>query len=189
VAERARLFSALVPPEDVLVAVRRALRDAGVSARSPELLRWTSVEQWHVTLGFYGHDEPEARAEWLRTRLAGLPSPTVRVEGSGSFPGVLWLGLRGRGLAEVAQAARTDTEERPYVAHLTLALARRRRGPRAQQRRVQATIDHCRRSLAQVTTPEWDVSEIVLMRSDPAPEPGVGPHYRVVRRFPLDAPW
>lgn len=187
VTERARLFSAVVPPPEVLAGVRRELRDAGRSAHSPGRLRWTTAEQWHVTLGFYGTDVPETRAEWLRTRLAGLRSPVVRIEGSGSFPGVLWLGLRGRGLAEVAQAARVDDETRPYVAHLTLALARR--GPRAAQRRTQATIEHWRRSLAEVRSPEWDATEVVLMRSDPAPEPGAGPRYSVVRRFPLDSPW
>ncbi|EHR60723.1 2'-5' RNA ligase family protein [Saccharomonospora cyanea] len=183
-AERARLFSAVVPPPAVLTALRRGLRHTG-RVRSPGL-RWTTPEQWHVTLGFYGLDDPGARAEWLRARLTGLAAPVVRIEGSGSFRGVLWVGVHGSGLAEVAEAARPDEERRPYVAHLTLALARR--GARTSQRSAQAAVEQWRRALADVRGPEWTATEVVLMRSDPAGEPGVGPRYSVVDRFPLDAP-
>lgn len=183
-AERARLFSAVVPPSSALLALRRQLREAG-EIRAPGL-RWTTVEQWHVTLGFYGTDDPVARAAWLRERLTGLAAPVVRIEGSGAFRGVLWAGVHGSGLAEVAGAARAEGEERPYVAHLTLARARR--GTRAPQRLVQAAIERWRRALADLESPEWTATEVVLMRSDPAGEPGAGPRYGVVDRFPLDAP-
>ncbi|EID52668.1 2'-5' RNA ligase family protein [Saccharomonospora xinjiangensis] len=183
-AERARLFSAVIPPPGVVTALHRELRQAG-HRRSPGL-RWTTRARWHITLGFYGTDLIEQRAEWLRTRLAGLAAPVVRIEGAGSFRGVLWMGVRGRGLDEVAAAARPDGENRPYIAHLTLALARR--GTWAQERRTQSVIERWRTSLAEVRSPEWAATEVVLMRSEPSREPGGAPLYSVVTRFALDAP-
>lgn len=82
----ARLFSALLLPDEVVTSLRRELDNRG-GPRAEQGLRWMPVEEWHITLGFYGLDDPRARAEWLRHRLAGSPPPTLRIDGSGTFRG------------------------------------------------------------------------------------------------------
>ncbi|WP_307849547.1 RNA 2',3'-cyclic phosphodiesterase [Qaidamihabitans albus] len=169
----ARLFSALLPCAEVVASLRRELDD-----RIPPdpALRWTTARQWHVTLGFYGTDEIDDRAGWLRERLAEAAAPTLWLEGAGTFPGVLWTEVRGTGLAELAAAARPDSEARdgrPYRPHLTLA-----RGGTPGRLAV------AERALRAYRSPSWSPSEVVLMRSDTGPE---GPRYRTVERFGLAA--
>ena len=64
------LFSALLPPDDVVEAVAEAL---GALGEPGDGLRWEPPERWHVTLAYYGQDDVEARAAWLADRLAGRP--------------------------------------------------------------------------------------------------------------------
>lgn len=171
----ARLFTALLPPEPVLASLRQEL-DRHPGDRGGRRVRWTTMAQWHVTLGFYGTDDPVAREDWLRPRLAGLAAPTLWLEGAGTFRGVLWTGVLGEGLRDVAEAARPDHEERAFHGHLTLA-----RGP------AQGVLGRWRRALTGYRSPEWTATEVVLMRSDSG-GPGQGPRYTVVERFPLGAP-
>ncbi|PXY27981.1 RNA 2',3'-cyclic phosphodiesterase [Prauserella muralis] len=168
-----RLFTALLPPPQVVASLRDELarhpRDEGSG-----VLRWTGPAQWHLTLGFYGRDDPVARAHWLRERLAGLPAPTVRLTGAGTFPGVLWTGVQAAGLAELAAAVRPESEDREFRAHLTLA-----RGD------APGALAVWTRLLAGYRSPRWTAGEVVLMRSDPGPG---GPAYTTVERFRLGAP-
>ena len=174
-SDPARLFTAVTPSAAAISALREEL-GRYPSGRGP--LRWVEVPQWHITLGFYGMDDPGTRASWLKARLAGLRAPTVRLVGTGSFPGVLWVGVREHGLTEVADAIRPEDEKRPFRPHLTLA-----RG------RAFGTIERWRRLLAEFESPAWTATEVVLFRSDRA-EDGrrAGPRYSVVERFPLDSP-
>ncbi len=82
--------------------------------------------------------------------------------------------MAGAGLGDLAAAVRPPDEERDFHAHLTLA-----RGD------VRAAIARWRRHLADVDGPEWTVTEVELMRSDPAGARGSGPRYSTVARFPL----
>ncbi|PXY30718.1 RNA 2',3'-cyclic phosphodiesterase [Prauserella flavalba] len=172
----ARLFSALVPPEEVVASLRAEL------ARHPEgpssrRLRWAAPENWHVTLGFYGRDDIAARTGWLRRRLAGHAAPVLRLEAGGTFRGVLWIGVRGSGLGQLAEAARSDERvpaEHAFHGHLTLA-----RG------HAPAALAVWARLLAEYRSPEWIADEAVLMRSDPGER---GPAYTTVVRFPLGRP-
>ncbi|KID30268.1 2'-5' RNA ligase [Prauserella sp. Am3] len=126
-------------------------------------LRWTARDGWHVTLGFYGEDDPRRRGDWLARRLDGLTAPVLRIAGAGTFPGVLWAGIatRGDALAEVAAAARSDDERRPFRAHVTLA----RGGP-------PAALAAWAEALAGHRGPEWEADAVVLLRSDsPADSP------------------
>ncbi|WP_024877469.1 2'-5' RNA ligase family protein [Saccharomonospora piscinae] len=182
--DRVKLFSAVVPPPEVVTALRRELRSHRVEGDSA--LRWTAAARWHVTLGFYGHEPPEPRSRWLRERLSGQAATEVRLAGAGSFRGVLWLGVRGEGLSALAEAARPECGDRPYVGHLTLALARR--GTHREDRAARAAIERWRRSLTAFAGPAWTAREVVLLRSDPAGEPGAGPRYGVVDRIGLDVP-
>ncbi|HET6505046.1 MAG TPA: 2'-5' RNA ligase family protein [Amycolatopsis sp.] len=161
------LFSALFPPADVVSALRADL--SGVEA--PAELRWSEPDLWHVTLGFYGEDDPGPRGDWLAGRLAGRPAPTLRIQGAGAFSRVLYLGVYGDGLTELAVAAGAG-QERPYLPHLTVARSRAD---------VPAGLP---RSLAGFASREWAATEVVLMRSDRTAE---GPRYAVLRRFGLES--
>ncbi|MEU4803368.1 2'-5' RNA ligase family protein [Actinosynnema sp. NPDC023587] len=151
----------MFPPADVVAELDAALRDA--RAAHPGL-RWTAPDRWHVTLRFHGDDaEPDAEPAGLLDGLGGLPAPTLRLTSSGTFPGVLWMGVDGP-LRPLAAAAGQVGEWRP---HLTVARARRRGEP----------LPH-----VGFGGREWTVTEVALVRSRP---PGA---YEVVDRVPLTTP-
>jgi 2'-5' RNA ligase len=162
------LFSALLPPDDVVEAVAEAVGDAG------DGLHWEPPERWHVTLAYYGADDLDTRAAWLAGRLAGLPAVDVRLEKAATFPGVLWLTAAGRELTPLALAAGAGAEARPYVPHLTLA-----RFPREEP----GLAGRWTESLSSFTSRRWPATEVALLTSER--EPG-GTRYRVARAFELD---
>ncbi|MDQ7810191.1 RNA 2',3'-cyclic phosphodiesterase [Amycolatopsis sp. A133] len=162
------LFSALLPPDDVVEAITAAVGTTGQG------LRWEPPERWHVTLAYYGPDDVESRAAWLGERLAGRPAIDVRLEKAATFPGVLWLTVAGTELTPLAHAAGADAEPRPYRAHLTLA-----RFPREEPGLAARWTEE----LAGFASRSWQATEVALMASER--EPG-GPRYRVVRAFGLD---
>ncbi|MBE1502548.1 2'-5' RNA ligase [Amycolatopsis lexingtonensis] len=162
------LFSALLPPDDVVEQVAAALGDPD------DGLRWEPPERWHVTLAYYGPDDVGTRAAWLGERLAGRAPVDVRLEKAATFPGVLWLTVAGTELTPLAHAAGADAEARPYRAHLTLA-----RFPREEP----GLAARWTGKLAGFTSRRWQATEVALMTSER--EPG-GPRYRVARVFELD---
>jgi 2'-5' RNA ligase len=170
------LFSAFLPPADLVGAMgaERARHRAGGSA--DRRLRWSAPVHWHVTLGFFGADEPAARVDWLAGRLAGRPAPRVRLTGAGTFPGVLWLGVEGEGLAELAEAAGSGLEDRAYRPHLTLA-----RFPPEEP----AEGARWEQALKGFETEFWTVGEVVLMASEWGPGKVTESPYRVIERWPL----
>ena len=162
------LFTALLPPDDVVEAVAEALGDPG------DGLTWEAPEKWHVTLAYYGRDDLATRAAWLADRLAGRRAVRVRLENAATFPGVLWLTVAGSELTPLAHAAGAGAEARPYVAHLTLA-----RFPREEPELAERWV----RKLAGFTSRSWQATGVALMASER--EPG-GTRYRVTRAFELD---
>jgi len=145
-----RLFVAVEVPDDVADVV------AGLERPAFEGLRWTTREQWHVTLRFLGEvpdPGPVAQAaDAVPGALAGSPPPLEAVLGpvTAWFPGrhVLQAPVRGLDpLADALASALADAglpedvegrgegappmvERRPFVGHLTLARMRGRRpGP------------------------------------------------------------
>lgn len=162
------LFSALVPPDDVVEAVAEALGDPG------DGLRWEPPERWHITLAYYGADDPDTRAAWLAERLAGRPGVDLRLEKAATFPGVLWLTVAGSELTPLALTAGAGAEARPYVPHLTLA-----RFPREEP----GLAGRWTTALAGFTSRSWTATRVVLMTSEL--EPG-GRRYRISRSFRLD---
>ncbi|MGH3519461.1 MAG: RNA 2',3'-cyclic phosphodiesterase [Haloechinothrix sp.] len=167
-----RLFAAIVPPEHVLDSIQAELHRLGPD-HDREELRWAPRSRWHLTLAFYGEDDPERRAEWLAERLAGQRAVRLSIEGAGAFPGVLWVGVRGPS-GPLAGAAGGDQVDRPYHPHLTLA---RWRG-HGQQRAAR----HWAAELAGYRGPRWRAAEVVLMRSELS---RAGPRYTVRERFGL----
>ncbi|WP_216216310.1 RNA 2',3'-cyclic phosphodiesterase [Amycolatopsis aidingensis] len=166
-----RLFSALVPADAAVDSLRAALAEAEAPAAGG--LRWLPPRQWHITLGFFGEDDPESRADWLATRLAGRPALDLRLAGAGTFPGVLWVGVSADGLAGLAAAGGADRLGRPFHPHLSVA----RGHDRGAQRRLLARLRDYR-------GPWWTATEVVLFASEQDRD---GVRYTPIERFGLGA--
>lgn len=168
----ARLFTALLPSAEALADLAER-----ITALRSELpwLRWSSPEQWHITLGFFGdEDDPRRRTRWLLRRSSGLPAPAMALDGYGTFPGVLWVGARAvstddeRTLNRVARAA--GAGRRGFHPHLTVARWKTGRDRPPGE------------PLGDYTGPEFTTPEIVLICSELG---AAGPKYSVVERVPL----
>jgi RNA 2',3'-cyclic 3'-phosphodiesterase len=176
-----RLFSALWLPEQVRAHLERAVR----LVELPAGVRRVPAREWHLTLAFYGNDAslPE-RAGYLDERLADLATPTLRLVGSGTFDGVLWVGVQPvtaadrEALRTLASAAGANRKFRP---HVTVARWRLNR-PGAWMAE----------QLAGYRGPTWTASQVDLVRSDPgAPGAtatgGASGRYTCVHTVPLAA--
>jgi len=165
-----RLFSALWPSERAVAHLDAAFREVGL----PAGVKRTPAYKWHLTLCFYGNDAVvEERAAFLDERLAGLPAPTLRLSGAGTFAGVLWVGVRPAAAADRealrALAAATGAG-RKFRPHVTVARWR---------------LDQPGRSmagqLAGYRGPTWRPPGVTLVQSVP------GADYATVHRVPLIA--
>jgi 2'-5' RNA ligase len=124
-----RLFTALDPPD--------TLRSRAARLRTPGALdaRWTSPDQYHVTLRFLGEVDPDraARVDAALTQVDG-PVPACSPYGldvlpSRRRPSVLILGLDRtdsllrlyESVSAALEAEGIDPEERRYRPHVTLA--------------------------------------------------------------------
>lgn len=170
-----RLFTAVWPSPEATAALDRAL--AGGPPWHPDG-GWRPVpaRRRHVTLAFHGDDEPGPRARALDAALAGLPAPRLRLAGIGTFPGVVWAGVRADGpgpggpLHDLAAAAGADPAA--FRPHLTLA-----RRSRSDERHRPALAGP-----SPAPGPWWTPAEVLLVRSDPGRD---GPVYTPVHRVPL----
>lgn len=181
---KARLFVAVEVPRDRREALDHSL--ASFKESHPGL-RFTKVENQHVTLKFLGWLAPEqadaARAmceEIADAQRAGRATLTEL----GAFPSlrrarVLWAGLTDpdgicAALAEAlevrAEEFGVESEGRAFVPHLTLARAKR---PRALEGLPQVPEEAGR---------SFEVEEIVLFRSHLSSQ---GARYEDIRRWPL----
>jgi 2'-5' RNA ligase len=119
-----RLFVAVWPSEEVHAAI------AAFPRPDVDGLRWTTPDQWHVTLRFLG----DCDLDEARDALESVEAPaTEAVMGpvTGRF-GRRILHVPVAGLDEIARAAIAATgevgeppEDRPFKGHLTLARSRR----------------------------------------------------------------
>ncbi|CRK58520.1 2'-5' RNA ligase [Alloactinosynnema sp. L-07] len=133
-----RLFSAFPLPDEVADHLADHL------PKMPG--RPTARHTWHITVVYYGESTPPLIPATLR-------APRLRLTGSGSFPGVAWVGVETTPeLHAIVKAAGGDPED--YIPHVTLA-----RWPK----RHRASFE------ADYTGPEWIPTELVLYRSDPGP--------------------
>ena len=168
-----RLFVAVWPPDDVLELV------AALPRPEVEGLRWTSRDQWHVTLRFFGSVELEDAAGALRSVAAPATTASLGPE-TGRF-GKRVLHLPVDGLEAVAKAVVRATkkvgkppEPRPFKGHVTLARARdRRRG-----------VD-LRPLVGTPVGASWPVTEVCLVESRLHPK---GANYEVVETVSLGEP-
>jgi len=109
---------------------------------------------WHLTLGFYGDDEPVVRLSRLGVDLAGAAAPVLRLAGAGRFGAVRWVGVAAdpaTGLRTLAAAAGADADT--FTPHVTLT----RRGGGAGP--LFAALDG-------YAGPWWRPDEVTLLASE-----------------------
>jgi RNA 2',3'-cyclic 3'-phosphodiesterase len=146
-SERIRSFVAI----DVAPPVLKALQELREElARVQADVRWVRPEGLHATLKFLGAVEPPRLEEVHTTLLAAVGAQVavrVRAHGLGAFPTlrrprVLWVGLEGERLAELA--SRVDAALEPlgferekrggFTPHITLGRVNSLRGwPRLEE--------------------------------------------------------
>lgn len=182
------MFLALVPPAAALEDLEEFLaprQEAGPG------LRWTSPEQWHLTLAFMA-EVADRRLDELGerlTRAAARRTPFgVRLAGGGAFPDagrakVLFAGVETDGvelerLAVGVRAAASRAGAAPdggrFHPHVTLARSRRP---------VEAT--RWLRVLVGYRGPQWQAEEVALVASHLGEGPRRRPRHEVVETFPL----
>jgi 2'-5' RNA ligase len=182
-----RMFLALIPPESAIEDLEEFL----APRREAAPLRWTSPEQWHLTLAFSA-DVPDRSYDDLVDRMvraARKRSPVAaRVSGGGAFPHVgrakvLYAGIQAdpeelRRMATGARAALSKSgagvDGQRFRPHLTLARA---------SRPLEAT--KLVRLLETYTGPAWTVEEIALVASYLGEGPRNRPRHEVVETFSL----
>jgi 2'-5' RNA ligase len=165
-----RLFTAIDLPEDVLRRMGRLLN----SLRSEALVKWSPLDNLHITVKFIG-EWPAGRLSEIEEALSAMPARgpfTLEVRDLGWFPNqrfpkVLWSGIRAG--PQLAQLAR-DTEQclapigvpvegRAYTPHLTLARVKTPVPLQSLRTRVDELQPACMGS--------FEVTQFCLYRSDP----------------------
>ncbi|MCI0747057.1 MAG: RNA 2',3'-cyclic phosphodiesterase [Verrucomicrobia subdivision 3 bacterium] len=190
--QHVRAFVAIHIPQEIRDLLQ-GLQTELQSAMPPEAVRWTPVEQIHLTLEFLGN-VPGSEIDALTAGLRGVAvvnrNVALGVEAVGAFPstrrpGVIWAGINGqidnliKLQADVRRAVarwRTDPETRAYHPHATLGRVReiRRRDLRSVSR---ALIGASRLRFGQ-----WTAQEFALMQSSLSSE---GAKHSVLATFPL----
>lgn len=173
-----RLFIAIALPEEVRRRIADFQRECQGGLRG-KFIRWTPVEQVHLTLRFLGDVSsaavPELEAA-LRRACEGVAGFELSAGGSGCFfpiqnrdkPRVLWIGVSGavEALAELQARVVRETqtwgevEAREFHAHLTIGRVKNAPPPALRE------IAHCAQTFACGELGRWCVSEVLLMRSE-----------------------
>ncbi|MEO7836532.1 MAG: RNA 2',3'-cyclic phosphodiesterase [Acidimicrobiales bacterium] len=169
-----RAFVAVWPPPDVVERLAALPR--------PEVpgLRWTSPDQWHVTLRFLGEVDAEAAAAAFDDDPRWSAGTGRTVADVGPVTGLFGRrilhvpvsGLEGLAAATVGATAGIGQlpEPRPFAGHITLARARHARGVELRPF-VGASLAGC-----------WVVREITLVASRLGAAADRGALYDIVRR-------
>jgi RNA 2',3'-cyclic 3'-phosphodiesterase len=181
-----RLFVAIMPPPAALDELAAAVEP--LRAARPEL-RWTTAQDWHLTLAFLGEVTETVLPELgrrLERAAARHLAQELAIRGGGAFPGrararVLWAGIQaGSGLAPLAATvaagarragAPAPDEGRKYRAHLTLARCREPVSVVAETT-----------ALGGLAGTPWTATEIRLIRSNLSRKPS---RYEELGAWPL----
>ncbi|HTV11132.1 MAG TPA: RNA 2',3'-cyclic phosphodiesterase [Acidimicrobiales bacterium] len=158
-----RCFVAVWPPPPVLEAL------AGIIRPQREILRWSTHDQWHITLRFFGElsaPDVDLAISNLGPAVASIVGPLEACGGPATqFLGphlVIWPveGLAPLAEAVVASSTRLGQAPsgRPFIGHVTIA---RSRGG-ANLRRE--------RELLQPLASSWQVRSVSLVRSELNPK-------------------
>lgn len=180
-----RLFAALPLSAE---AVERLTRLHLRLSAPGDGLRWSTPEQWHITLQFYGEIE-DSRAACLReglTRLAVDASADVVLDGLGRFgaKGILYASVAvtptltrlQQQVVECGGPCGMAPESRLFRPHVTLARSKGRPGMK--------TLDRLSKSELPAFGPDirWRAEEIQLIQSTLTPHGSV---YSVYSRAEL----
>jgi len=167
-----RLFVAVWPDGAVLEQL------AGLDRPVIDGVRWTTRDQWHITLRFFGEVEDASGIEGaLRDAVSrssavrAVMGPTVMRVGN-----MLWAPVGG--LDDVARCVVDTTasfgaapDDRPFRGHITLA--------RQRSRRRSSVL---RAAQGQPLSGGWDVRDVELVRSHLGHG---GSRYETIARMPL----
>ena len=165
-----RAFLAIDLEPQVIEKICRSIDD--LRERIPAV-RWVPMTNLHLTVKFFGNVE-EARVEpiaaALRERLHLFPRFTINAKGLGVFPErgrpkILWVGLTGNELAELAARVQSSLlplgfapEQRSFTPHLTIGRWRDSdRAPRTLKQELERWRD--------CTFGHSVVNEVVLFQS------------------------
>lgn len=184
------------------ITIHRALDQRSQALRSylrahnaPDSLRWSTMDNAHLTLRFLG-ETTSRQTQTLATtfrELAAAHAPfELALSSIGGFPNlrqprVIWLGIGGdlvnlnalqTAVEQAVQQVGFTAETRPFSPHITLARARREAG-RDQLHNIGQLVEAYRE---EATPAHWHVAEFVHMQSDLRP---TGAVYRPVARFRL----
>ncbi len=186
-ATNLRTFVAVDLPATVRTTIAREqahVQSALAGQAIPTALRWSPVENIHLTLRFLGDTSPTQQRRLIDGLAAAAHawSPlALTVGGLGCFPNcraprVVWLGLGGdldalgaiqAEVERLVQGVGFAVEERPFSPHLTLARARREAAREALQQTGRAIA-----ALATDTQPNaeaFSVDHLVYFQSDLRP--------------------
>jgi RNA 2',3'-cyclic 3'-phosphodiesterase len=182
-----RLFTAIDLPPELTWKLERLL-----SLLRPEaLIKWSPLDNLHVTLKFIG-EWPQERLEELETALAELAPRepfTIELRDLGWYPNersprVLWAGVHAPpALAELARDTENllaerfgiPKEDRPYSPHLTLARIKNPVPLNQLRRKVE--------ELQPAAMGSFSANQFRLYRSDPGSQSSI---YRSLRSFSFE---
>lgn len=147
-----RLFSAAVPPPEVTEHLSGVLPD--MVFRVPEAA-------WHITVGYYGEEDPAERIPWVRARASGMAAPRVALGEMSNFGETLFMSVTDPSgdLAALGAALRWNDKHPVCTPHLTVGKG--------------AVVP------LGYAGPQWTVNEVVLLGA------GQRYEYTVLDRVPL----
>jgi RNA 2',3'-cyclic 3'-phosphodiesterase len=187
-----RLFVSLPVPPKVRQTISEFTRELGTQMPS-DAVRWTPMEQIHLTLKFLGKVESSAvpdLEEALTAATQGTGTFELQIAELGAFPSlrnprVIWIGLAGgleallRLQTQVADAVAhwcEKEENRKFTPHLTLGRVRE------PQSGVQRKISVALQGASAPEVKPWRGDRLLLMRSQLSPH---GASHSSLAEFPL----
>jgi 2'-5' RNA ligase len=191
--EHLRLFIAVSIPDSVrdkIAAAQNELR----AAVPHDVVRWTRMEQFHLTLRFLGAVETvrfPALVEEVRLACKNFAPLRLRAGGIGFFPNqrvprVVWVGIEDpqgrlpllhRAVQLATKPFTTEESEETLTGHVTLG-----RVKRIQRREAQLLASAAAR-LARADFGEWTADHIAIMRSEVSSQ---GAKHTCLETIPLD---
>lgn len=178
-----RLFTAIDLPDEMIWKLDRLLS----ALRSEALIKWSPIDNIHITVKFIGEWPPERLPELEAALGELLPRQPFKIElrDLGWFPSersprVLWAGVHAEaGLSELAKDTETrlaslgvPVEERAFTAHLTLARIKSPVPLSGLRRKVE--------ELQPAAMGSFEANQFCLFRSDPGSHASI---YRKLRSF------
>jgi len=187
-----RLFTGIDLPAAQSEALETLIRQLSRLAD----LRWSRVENLHITTKFIGQ-WPQERLDELRERLSMIPAPpsiSIAVRGVGWFPNphqpkILWASVQAKDSLEQLVRATDESvaelgiekDDRPFRPHLTMARIGGRRGGKKRIPDLRAL----QRAIGKLPTTdfgEFEARAFHLYLSEPGAH---GSRYTKLFSFPL----